>query len=87
MESEDQLHILARLSDAQVFEEFIRKKFLGGKSFSIEGRSLIPLLDSAIEKAAQQNVLEIVLGMAHRGRLNVLANILGRQCRKALNSQ
>jgi 2-oxoglutarate dehydrogenase E1 component len=76
---EDQLRILTRLSDAVIFEEFIRKKFIGAKSFSLEGsESLIPMLDLAIEKAAEQGVSEIVLGMAHRGRLNVLANIMGK---------
>jgi 2-oxoglutarate dehydrogenase E1 component len=74
-----QLRILTRLTDAVMFEEFIRKKFVGAKSFSLEGsESLIPLLDLAIEKAADQGVKEIVLGMAHRGRLNVLANIMGK---------
>jgi len=79
LERTDQLRILSRLIDAQSFEQFIRKKFLGAKSFSLEGaESLIPLLDFAIEKAADQGVDEIVLAMAHRGRLNVLANILGK---------
>jgi 2-oxoglutarate dehydrogenase E1 component len=74
---QEQLRILTRLTDAVIFEEFIRKKFIGAKSFSLEGsESLIPLLDLAIERAAQQGVTEIVLGMAHRGRLNVLANIM-----------
>ena len=77
-----QLDILTRLTDATIFEEFIQKKFLGAKSFSLEGsESLIPLLDLAIEKAGEQNIDEIVLGMAHRGRLNVLANIMGKNPR------
>ncbi len=76
---DEQLRTLTRLTDAVMFEEFIRKKFVGAKSFSLEGcETLIPLLDLAIEKAAGQGVAEIVLGMAHRGRLNVLANILGK---------
>jgi 2-oxoglutarate dehydrogenase E1 component len=80
---EEQLRILTRLTDAVTFEEFIRKKFVGAKSFSLEGsESLIPLLDLAIEKAAEQGVQEIVLGMAHRGRLNVLANIVGKSPRR-----
>jgi 2-oxoglutarate dehydrogenase E1 component len=75
----EQLRILTRLTDAVVFEEFIRKKFIGAKSFSLEGsESLIPLLDLAIEKAGDQGVLEVVIGMAHRGRLNVLCNIMGK---------
>ncbi|HAB15464.1 MAG TPA: 2-oxoglutarate dehydrogenase E1 component, partial [Verrucomicrobiales bacterium] len=74
-----QLRILTRLTDAVVFEQFVRKKFVGAKSFSLEGgESLIPLLDLAIERASQHGVREIVLGMAHRGRLNVLANIIGK---------
>ncbi len=79
----EQLRILTRLTDAVTFEEFIHKKFVGAKSFSLEGsESLIPLLDLAIEKAGEQGVREIVLGMAHRGRLNVLANILGKSPRQ-----
>lgn len=75
----EQLRILTRLTDAVTFEEFIRRKFIGAKSFSLEGsESLIPLLDMAIEKAGEQGVQEIVLGMAHRGRLNVLCNIMGK---------
>ncbi len=77
---EEQLRILTRLTDAVMFEEFIHKKFVGAKSFSLEGsESLIPLLDLAIEKAGDQGIQEIVLGMAHRGRLNVLANIMGKR--------
>ena len=78
----EQVRIFTRLTDAVTFEEFIHKKFVGAKSFSLEGcESLIPLLDLAIEKAAEQGMKEIVLGMAHRGRLNVLANILGKSPR------
>ncbi|MSR47334.1 MAG: 2-oxoglutarate dehydrogenase E1 component [Planctomycetes bacterium] len=79
----EQLRILTRLSDAVIFEEFVQKKFVGAKSFSLEGaESLIPLLDLALEKAGQQGVDEVVIGMAHRGRLNVLANILGKSPRQ-----
>jgi len=79
---EEQLRILTRLTDAVIFEEFIQKKYIGAKSFSLEGaESLIPLLDLAIEGAGAAGVEEIVLGMAHRGRLNVLANILGKSPR------
>jgi 2-oxoglutarate dehydrogenase E1 component len=79
---EQQLGILTRLTDAVLFEEFIQKKYLGAKSFSLEGsESLIPLLDLAIEKAGEQKIDEIVLAMAHRGRLNVLANIMGKNPR------
>jgi len=79
----EQLRILTRLTDAVVFEEFIRKKFIGAKSFSLEGcESLIPLLDLTIERAGEQGVTDIVLGMAHRSRLNVLANIIGKSPRE-----
>jgi 2-oxoglutarate dehydrogenase E1 component len=78
-----QLRILTRLTDAVIFEEFVQKKFVGAKSFSLEGaESLIPLLDLALEKAGQQGVDEVVIGMAHRGRLNVLANVLGKSPRQ-----
>ncbi len=78
----EQVRILTRLTDAVQFEEFIRRKFTGAKSFSLEGaESLLPLLDLAIEEAGEQGVSEIVMGMAHRGRLNVLANIIGKSPR------
>jgi len=80
---DEQLRILTRLTDAVTFEEFIRRKFPGAKTFSLDGsESLIPLLDLAIEKAGEQGVQEIVFGMAHRGRLNVLANIVGKSARQ-----
>ncbi len=76
---QEQLRILTKLTDAVMLEEFIQKRFLGAKSFSLEGaESLIPLLDLAIEAAGAMRVDEIVLAMAHRGRLNVLANIMGK---------
>jgi 2-oxoglutarate dehydrogenase E1 component len=76
---EEQLRILTRLTDAVIFEEFLQKKYVGAKSFSLEGcESLIPLLGLALEQAAADGVDEVVLGMAHRGRLNVLANIMGK---------
>ena len=75
----EQLRIFTRLTDAVVFEEFLRKKFLGAKTFSLEGcETLIPLLDLAIEKAGHQGAETIIIGMGHRGRLNVLANIVGK---------
>jgi 2-oxoglutarate dehydrogenase E1 component len=80
---EEQIRILTRLTDAVIFEEFIRKKFIGAKSFSLEGgESLIPLLELAIEKGGEEGLDEIVLAMAHRGRLNVLANIIGKSPRE-----
>ncbi len=80
---DEQIRLLTRLTDASIFEEFIRRKFVGAKSFSLEGsESLIPLLDQAIEHAAGQGIEEVVIGMAHRGRLNVLANIIGKSPRE-----
>ena len=79
----EQVRILTRLTDAVIFEEFIRRKFTGAKSFSLEGaESLVPLLDLSIEEAGEQGVQEVVIGMAHRGRLNVLANIIGKSPRE-----
>ena len=79
----EQIRILTRLSDAVIFEEFIRRKFTGAKSFSLEGaESLLPTLDLAIEEAGEQGIQEVVVGMAHRGRLNVLANIIGKSPRE-----
>ncbi len=76
---DEQLRILTRLTDAVVFEEFLRTKFLGAKTFSLEGcETLLPLLDLAIEKSGHQGVKTIVIGMGHRGRLNVLAHIVGK---------
>ena len=78
-----QLRILTRLTDAVIFEEFLQKKYVGAKSFSLEGcESLIPLLDLAIERAGDQGVDQVVLGMPHRGRLNMLVNILGKSAQE-----
>ena len=80
---DEQIRILTRLTDAVMFEEFIQKKYVGAKRFSLEGaESLVPLLDLAIEHAGAQRIEEIVIGMAHRGRLNVLANIMGKSPRQ-----
>ncbi|MCK9421449.1 MAG: 2-oxoglutarate dehydrogenase E1 component [Bacteroidales bacterium] len=69
--------ILQKLAEAVLFEKFIHKKFSGQKSFSLEGvESLIPALEAAIQKGAELGIREFVLGMAHRGRLNVLGNIM-----------
>ena len=79
LSKKQQIRILEQLTDAVVFEQFIQKKFVGAKSFSLEGaETLIPLLNQAIEKAVAQGVDHIVIGMPHRGRLNVLANIMGK---------
>jgi 2-oxoglutarate dehydrogenase E1 component len=83
LSAEEKIKIFSRLTDAVVFEEFVQRKYVGAKSFSLEGAEiLIPLLDLAIAKAAAQGIGEIVMGMAHRGRLNVLANILGKAPRQ-----
>jgi 2-oxoglutarate dehydrogenase E1 component len=80
---EDKIRIFRRINDAVTFEKYLQTKYIGSKSFSLEGgESLIPLLDLAIEHAANQGVEDIVLAMAHRGRLNVLANILGKTPRE-----
>jgi len=77
---EEQVRILTKLTEAELFEQFIHAKYLGAKRFSLEGaESLIPLLDIAIEEAAERGVQKAFLGMAHRGRLNVLANIMSKQ--------
>jgi 2-oxoglutarate dehydrogenase E1 component len=71
--------ILSKLNEAVVFENFLHTKFLGQKRFSLEGgETTIPALDAIIEKGAELGVEEVVIGMAHRGRLNVLANIMGK---------
>ncbi|WP_199118750.1 2-oxoglutarate dehydrogenase E1 component [Pedobacter sp. ASV28] len=74
---DEKKRILKKLNEAVVFENFLGTKFLGQKRFSLEGaEALIPALDSVIEKGADLGIEEFVLGMAHRGRLNVLANIM-----------
>ncbi len=71
-----QLHILEKLQEATLFETFLHRKFLGQKRFSLEGGEvIIPVLDSLLNQAAQSGVSDLIMGMAHRGRLNVLANI------------
>ena len=72
-------HILAKLNEAVSFENFLHTKYVGQKRFSLEGgESLIPGIDALIEAAAEKGVEQFVMGMAHRGRLNVLANIFGK---------
>ena len=81
----DRLQILDQVIGAEVLEQFLQNKFLGYKRFSLEGaESLIPLLERLIERAARSNVVEIVIGMAHRGRLNVLANVLQKPASRDL---
>lgn len=76
---DEKKRILAKLNEAVVFENFLHTKFLGQKRFSLEGgENTIPALQTIINKAAELGVKETVIGMAHRGRLNVLTNILGK---------
>ena len=75
-------NILRKLSEAVSFEQFLHTKYVGQKRFSLEGgESLIPALDALIENAANYGIKEFVMGMAHRGRLNVLTNIFGKSPR------
>jgi 2-oxoglutarate dehydrogenase E1 component len=77
--TEAQMHILNRLNAAEAFETFLQTKYVGQKRFSLEGgESLIPLLDEVLQASAEVDMDEVVIGMAHRGRLNVLANIVGK---------
>jgi 2-oxoglutarate dehydrogenase E1 component len=79
--------ILWKLISAEQFERFLNTKFLGQKRFSIEGcETIIPLLDQLIERAGDLGVEEITMGMAHRGRLNVLANVIGHFCERIFTS-
>ena len=74
--------ILGRLTAAETLERYLHTKYVGQKRFSLEGgETLIPLLDHLLQRAGEQGVKEAVIGMAHRGRLNVLVNILGKQPR------
>src|SRR6266516_3146044 len=76
---EEKLRLLARLSQVEGMERYLRRAFLGQKQFSIEGLDvMVPMLDEAIELGADAGAHEVVMGMAHRGRLNVLAHVVGR---------
>lgn len=76
---EKKKRILEKLNQGVMFEEFLHKKYVGQKRFSLEGgETTIPALDAIINIAADDGVQEVVIGMAHRGRLNVLANIMGK---------
>ncbi len=77
---EEQLRILQKLNQAEAFETFLQTKFVGQKRFSLEGgETTIPVIDEICEAAAQSGLDEVTIGMAHRGRLNVLANIVGKK--------
>jgi len=76
---DEQIRILSRLNVAEAFEMFLQTKYVGQRRFSLEGaESLIPLLDAVLTEAARAQMDEAVIGMTHRGRLNVLANIVGK---------
>ncbi len=79
LNAEEKIEILEKLNQAVAFENYLHTKFVGQKRFSLEGgESLIPALDQLITRSSQLGVDEVVLGMAHRGRLNVLTNIFGK---------
>lgn len=78
--------ILTKLNEAVVFENFLHTKYLGQKRFSLEGgETTIPALDAIINKGAELGLEEVMIGMAHRGRLNVLANIMGKTYEQIFN--
>ncbi|MGH2556768.1 MAG: thiamine pyrophosphate-dependent enzyme, partial [Actinomycetota bacterium] len=77
--SEDQRHVLGKLIEAEAFETFLHQKYVGHKRFSLEGaESMIPMLDTVLNGAADDGLDEAVIGMTHRGRLNVLATVIGK---------
>jgi 2-oxoglutarate dehydrogenase E1 component len=77
--ADERRRLLTRLTEVEGFERYLRRAFLGQKQFSIEGLdALVPMLDTALELAAEDGAHEVVIGMAHRGRLNVLAHVIGR---------
>jgi 2-oxoglutarate decarboxylase len=79
IDSSDMRRILEWLSEAEIFERFMHTKYVGHKRFSLEGaESMIPILHTILDAAADSGLEEAVIGMAHRGRLNVLANIVGK---------
>ncbi len=79
LSTEERKRIMQRLNSAEAFERFLHTKYVGHKRFSLEGaESLIPLVDTLLSDAADQEAEEVVIGMAHRGRLNILANIIGK---------
>ena len=87
VDAEIKKRILWKLVSAEQFERFLNTKFLGQKRFSIEGcETIIPLLDQLIERAGERGIERITMGMAHRGRLNVLANVIGNFCERIFTS-
>jgi multifunctional 2-oxoglutarate metabolism enzyme len=86
LDNDEQRHVLGRLNAAEAFEKFLATKYLGAKRFGIEGaESAIPLLDAVLDAAADAGLDGTVMGMAHRGRLNVLANTVGKPLRSIFN--
>jgi multifunctional 2-oxoglutarate metabolism enzyme len=76
---EEQLNILRKLNEGEAFETFLQTKYVGQKRFSLEGaESLVPLVDAILSDAASDGIIEVGIGMPHRGRLNVLANLAGK---------
>ncbi|MDA8323160.1 MAG: multifunctional oxoglutarate decarboxylase/oxoglutarate dehydrogenase thiamine pyrophosphate-binding subunit/dihydrolipoyllysine-residue succinyltransferase subunit [Actinomycetota bacterium] len=83
---DEQMRVLSRLNVAEAFEMFLQTKYVGQRRFSLEGgESLIPLLDVVLTESAKAGLHEAVIGMAHRGRLNVLANIVGKSYGQIFN--
>ncbi len=75
----EQKYILSKLNAAEAFETFLQTKYVGQKRFSLEGaETVIPMMDGVIDQSAEHGLDEVVIGMPHRGRLNVLANIVGK---------
>src|SRR2546423_13745243 len=87
LDAELKKRILWKLISAEQFEKFLNTKYLGQKRFSIEGcETIIALLDQLIERAGELGIDKITMGMAHRGRLNVLANVIGHFCERIFTS-
>lgn len=83
---DEKKHILSKLNEAVVFENFLHTKYIGQKRFSLEGgETTIPALDAMINKAGEMGVVEVMIGMAHRGRLNVLANTMRKTYEQVFN--
>jgi 2-oxoglutarate decarboxylase len=79
LSDEDRHRILQKLNEAEAFERFLHKKYVGHRRYSLEGaESLIPILDAVLNDATDAGMTEVVIGMSHRGRLNVLANTIGK---------
>jgi 2-oxoglutarate dehydrogenase E1 component len=85
LSADEKKRLLARLTEVEALEQFVHRAYLGAKRFSIEGTDMmVPMLDLAIERAAVAGAREIAIGMAHRGRLNVLAHVLGMPYRELI---